>query len=60
MSRTRLSAQHADMIIEIAYLQKRTQLSQLAEDSDANLRSVVGFDIEYNENALRREPFSDG
>lgn len=39
------------MIIEVAYSQKKQRLSRLAEDylldSDANVRKVVGLDIEY-------------
>ncbi|KAF2466100.1 uncharacterized protein BDR25DRAFT_336652 [Lindgomyces ingoldianus] len=45
------NAQYPGVIIEVAYSQKKKRLGQLAEDylldSDANVRVVVGLDIEY-------------
>ncbi|PVH90618.1 hypothetical protein DM02DRAFT_620927 [Periconia macrospinosa] len=55
-------AQYPGVIIEVAYSQKKKRLGQLAEDylldSDANVRVVVGFDIEYGKKGSRRATLS--
>ena len=47
-------AQYPGVIIEISYLQKRKDLSHLADDyilgSDGNIHAVVGLDVDYKGN----------
>jgi hypothetical protein len=55
-------AQYPGVIIEVAYSQKKKRLGRLAEDylldSDANVRVVVGLDIEYGRKGSRRATLS--
>ncbi|CAG5152965.1 uncharacterized protein ALTATR162_LOCUS2982 [Alternaria atra] len=55
-------AEYPGVIIEVAYSQKRKRLARLAEDylldSDANVRAVVGLDIEYSKNESRKATLS--
>jgi hypothetical protein len=55
-------AHYPGVIIEIAYSQKKKRLSRLAEDylldSDANVRAVVGLDIEYGKKGSRKARLS--
>ena len=50
-------AQYPGVIIEVAYSQKRKRLGRLADDSDANVRVVVGLDIEYGKEGSRKATF---
>ena len=54
-------AQYPGVIIEVAYLQKRKRLGQLAEDyrldSDASIQVVVGLDIEYGKKGSHMATF---
>jgi len=56
------NAQYPGVIIEVAYSQKKKRLGRLAEDylldSDANVRVVVGLDIEYGKKGSRRATLS--
>ena len=51
-------AQYPGVIIEAAYSQNKKELGRLAEDylldSDANVRVVIGLDIEYGKKGSRR------
>jgi hypothetical protein len=55
-------AQYPGVIIEVAYSQEKKRLSRLAEDylldSDANIRIVVGLDIEYGKKGSRKATLS--
>ncbi|KAH7119556.1 hypothetical protein B0J11DRAFT_63671 [Dendryphion nanum] len=55
-------AQYPGVIIEVAYSQKKKRLDRLARDyilgSDASVRVVVGLDIEYSRNELRKATLS--
>lgn len=55
-------AKYPGVIIEVAYSQKRKRLARLAEDylldSDANVRVVVGLDIEYGKKESRKATLS--
>jgi len=55
-------AQYPGVIIEVAYSQKRKRLGRLADDylldSDANIRVVVGLDIEYGKKGSRKATLS--
>ena len=55
-------AQYPGVIIEVAYSQKRKRLGRLADDylldSDANVRVVVGLDIEYGKKGSRKATLS--
>jgi hypothetical protein len=55
-------AHYPGVIIEVAYSQKKKRLSRLAEDylldSDANVRAVVGLDIEYGKKGSRKATLS--
>lgn len=50
-------ARYPGVIVEVAYSQKQKRLGRLAEnyilDSDANVRVVVGLDIEYGKDARK-------
>jgi hypothetical protein len=56
------NAQYLGVIIEVAYSQKRKRLGRLADDyllnSDANVRVVVGLDIEYGKKGSRKATLS--
>ena len=49
-------AQYLEIIIEVAYLQKRKRLGWLADDylldSNANIWVIVGLDIKYSKKGL--------
>jgi hypothetical protein len=55
-------AKYPGVILEVAYSQKRAKLSRLADDylldSNASVRVVVGFDIEYGEKRSRKATIS--
>ncbi|KAK4996010.1 hypothetical protein LTR66_004285 [Elasticomyces elasticus] len=55
-------AQYPGVIFEVAYSQKRKNLSRLAEDylldSDASVQIVVGLDIEYGSTKSRKATLS--
>lgn len=55
-------AKYPGVVIEVAYSQKKKRLGRLAEDylldSDANIRVVVGLDIEYGKKGSRRAAVS--
>ena len=55
-------AQYPGVVIEVAYSQKKKRLGRLAEDylldSDANIRIVVGLDIEYTKKGSRKATLS--
>jgi hypothetical protein len=55
-------AEFPGVIIEVAYSQKKQRLSRLAEDylldSDANVRKVVGLDIEYGRKGSHKATLS--
>ena len=55
-------AQYPGIVIEVAYSQKKKRLGRLAEDylldSDANIRVVVGLDIEYGKKGTRKATLS--
>ncbi|KAF2787667.1 hypothetical protein K505DRAFT_316306 [Melanomma pulvis-pyrius CBS 109.77] len=56
------NAQYPGVVIEVAYSQKKKRLARLAEDylldSDANIRIVVGLDIEYGKEGSRKATLS--
>ncbi|KAF2758767.1 hypothetical protein EJ05DRAFT_438545 [Pseudovirgaria hyperparasitica] len=55
-------AEYPGVVIEVAYSEKRKHLTSLADayllDSDANIQSVVGLDIEYGEKRSRKATLS--
>lgn len=55
-------AEYPGVVIEVAYSQKRRRLNRLAEDylldSDANIRVVIGLDIEYGKQGSRKATLS--
>lgn len=55
-------AEYPGVVIEVAYSQKRRRLDRLAEDylldSDANIRVVIGLDIEYGKQGSRKATLS--
>ncbi|KAL1591525.1 hypothetical protein SLS60_011917 [Paraconiothyrium brasiliense] len=57
-----MDAEYPGVVIEVAYSQKKRRLYRLAEkyllDSDANIRVVVGLDIEYGEKGTRKAALS--
>jgi hypothetical protein len=55
-------AHYPGVVLEVAYSQKKKRLCRLAEDylldSDANVRAVVGLDIEYGKKGSRKATLS--